>query len=428
MNRLCPLLLYLLPLCLAGNGCADNHGSHPTNMQVVEDMTARGGLDAFSVVQELDSAGQWSEDSSLPYENDGFLSDGPVDLGSRDLSMGDAAETPLFTDGALDLENTDAGMHAQEDANTMEGQTTDFEMPPPECVVNSARCESLSTFWEGSSAQYPIVLAHGFMGWGRGRWLDYFYDIPETLHEAGFSVFAAVVDPVASSEVRSRQLLAFVDEVRDCLCADKVNIIGHSQGGLDARMLIGPLNRLDAVASITTVASPHLGFQLADDVLANRGLGPSFLDALAVLASRLAHGPAVEEANLRATLGSMSIETRSAYNDMYPDPPSVPIFSFAGFTGLLSNGSPVCARGERPSPSRGDIVEPALLPMFGILGGPRTANDGLLPTDSCVWGRFMGCIAADHFDQIGQVSGLSDRFDFRNFYREHALFLASEGY
>lgn len=414
-------------LFLAGNGCADIHGSNREDTQTVDGVTI-GALDAFSDLHDMDAVGPLSRDSALSTQNDGTLMDDAMSLSDRDVSMVDAAETLLNPDGGLDSEITDAANLTHEDAATVGEQVTDSEIPTPQCLVNSARCESLSTFWEGSSAEYPIVLAHGFMGWGQGRWIDYFYDIPETLHEAGFSVFAAVVDPVASSEVRSRQLLAFVDEVRECSCADKVNIIGHSQGGLDARMLIGPLNRIDAVASITTVATPHLGFQLADDVLANRGLGPSFLDALVVLASSLAHGPAAEEADLRATLMSMSVERRSAYNSMYPDPPSVPVFSFAGFTGLLSNGSPVCAQGERPSPSGGDIVEPALLPMFGILGGPRTSNDGLLPTDSCVWGRFMGCIAADHFDQIGQVSGLSDRFNFRNFYREHAQFLASEGY
>ena len=241
-------------------------------------------------------------------------------------------------------------------------------------------------------------------------------------------MFAAALDPVASSEIRSAQLLTFVDNVRTCLCVDKVNLVGHSQGGLDARMLIGPLDRADAVASITTVSSPHLGFQLADDVIARRGLGPAFLDALAVLTSTLFLGPAAEQADFRATLSSMSIETRTAYNEAYPDPLSVPIYSYAGFTGIFSDGGEACERGEYPPPSRGDVVEPALLPMYGILGGPRRANDGIVPTANCIWGRFLGCIAADHFDQIGQVAGLSDQFDFRQFYREHADFLVSEGH
>ena len=72
-------------------------------------------------------------------------------------------------------------------------------------------------------------------------------------------------------------------------------------------------------------------------------------------------------------------------------------------------------------------MEPALLLTHGYLGGSRVPNDGIVTVEACIWGRFLGCIAADHFDQVGQISGLSD-FDFRDFYREHASFLANEGH
>ena len=59
--------------------------------------------------------------------------------------------------------------------------------------------------------------------------------------------------------------------------------------------MVGPHNREENVASITTISSPHLGFQLADDVLAARGLGPAFLNALTTLTSTLFLGPAESE-------------------------------------------------------------------------------------------------------------------------------------
>jgi hypothetical protein len=43
-----------------------------------------------------------------------------------------------------------------------------------------------------------------------------------------------------------------------------------------------------------------------------------------------------------------------------------------------------------------------------------------------VWGEFLGCIPADHFDQIGQLFGVSD-FDFKAFYLNHARFLEERG-
>ena len=296
------------------------------------------------------------------------------------------------------------------------------------CEPDPIACAEISAYWNGSASRYPIVLVHGFMGWDRRWWLDYFFDIPQTLHESGYSVFVAAMDPVASSEVRSEQLSIFLDAVLACSCKEKINLIGHSQGGLDARMIIGPHNRKQDVASITTISSPHLGFQLADDVLAAQGLGPAFLNALTTLTSTLFLGPAENENDLRATLHAMSIETRNAYNQRFPDPPEVPIYSYAGFTGPLSNGGAVCSSGRFESPERGDLVEPALLVLYGLLGGAQQPNDGVVPVDACVWGEFLGCIAADHWDQIGQAAGLSDQFDFRAFYRTHAAFLSEQGF
>ena len=200
----------------------------------------------------------------------------------------------LNADGSLgELEaSKDIGTLRDAGYQTDIRQTADAELT---CEPDPSVCTELSAYWNGSSSRYPIVLVHGFMGWDRRWWVDYFFDIPRTLHEAGYSVFVAALDPVASSEVRSEQLSIFLDAVLACTCKRKINLIGHSQGGLDARMMVGPHNREENVASITTISSPHLGFQLADDVLAARGLGPAFLNALTTLTSTLFLGPAESE-------------------------------------------------------------------------------------------------------------------------------------
>ena len=64
---------------------------------------------------------------------------------------------------------------------------------------------------------------------------------------------------------------------------------------------------------------------------------------------------------------------------------------------------------------------------FAFLGGSLVANDGLVPVESARWGRFRGCIPADHLDEIGQIGGLVDRFDYRRFYLELAEFIGDEG-
>src|SRR6185295_14036690 len=62
--------------------------------------------------------------------------------------------------------------------------------------------------------------------------------------------------------------------------AGKVNLIGHSEGGLDARYVLAV--RPDLIASLTTVATPHLGADLADffaDNIADGGFNSTVLAA-----------------------------------------------------------------------------------------------------------------------------------------------------
>ena len=59
-------------------------------------------------------------------------------------------------------------------------------------------------------------------------------------------------------------------------------------------------------------------------------------------------------------------------------------------------------------------------------------NDGLVPVESAKWGTFLGCIPADHLDEIGQIGGLSPGLgnDWRHkpFYRSLVSFLRARGY
>ena len=48
---------------------------------------------------------------------------------------------------------------------------------------------------------------------------------------------------------------------------EKVNIIGHSKGGLDARYAISCLEMEGKVASLTTIGTPHGGCKMVDHLL-----------------------------------------------------------------------------------------------------------------------------------------------------------------
>jgi len=58
---------------------------------------------------------------------------------------------------------------------------------------------------------YPLVLVHGFMGWGRDEVLGFKYwggfgDLQETLDRAGYRTYTGVVGPFASSWDRACEL------------------------------------------------------------------------------------------------------------------------------------------------------------------------------------------------------------------------------
>jgi triacylglycerol esterase/lipase EstA (alpha/beta hydrolase family) len=84
----------------------------------------------------------------------------------------------------------------------------------------------------------------------------------QALRRGGATVIAVQVSPLSSTEVRGEQLLARIDEILRETGAARVNLFGHSQGSLTARYAAA--KRPDLVASVTSVAGPNHGSELAD--------------------------------------------------------------------------------------------------------------------------------------------------------------------
>ena len=62
---------------------------------------------------------------------------------------------------------------------------------------------------------YPLVLVHGFTGWGRNELLGFKYwggfnDLQETLNQAGYRTHTGVVSPFASNWDRACELYAYL--------------------------------------------------------------------------------------------------------------------------------------------------------------------------------------------------------------------------
>ncbi|WHS59902.1 triacylglycerol lipase [Pseudomonas sp. G2-4] len=112
------------------------------------------------------------------------------------------------------------------------------------------------------ATRYPLVLVPGMLGFIRLVLYPYWYGIVSALRRGGAMVVAVKVSPLHSSEVRGEQLLARIEEILRQTGAQKVNLIGHSQGSLTARYAAA--KRPDLVASVTSVAGTNHGSELAD--------------------------------------------------------------------------------------------------------------------------------------------------------------------
>ena len=93
-----------------------------------------------------------------------------------------------------------------------------------------------------------------------------FGKIEHVLDNEGHLVYVATHDGFGSIENNAEQLKEYILKVLEETGAEKVNLIGHSKGGLDSKYLITHLGMEDKIASLTTLATPHKGSIIASTI------------------------------------------------------------------------------------------------------------------------------------------------------------------
>lgn len=116
------------------------------------------------------------------------------------------------------------------------------------------------------STRYPILLVHG-TGFRDLRRPVYWGRIPKTLERCGATVFYGQQDCWGSTETNAQALARRIFALTDETGCEKVHIIAHSKGGLDARAAASRYGVGDRIASLTTVCTPHRGSKTADLLL-----------------------------------------------------------------------------------------------------------------------------------------------------------------
>ncbi len=238
---------------------------------------------------------------------------------------------------------------------------------------------------------YPIVLVHGFLGWGEielfGRRHRYFRGVGEAMEEVGAPVHVVTLPPAASVEERAAALARAVHALE----APRVHLVAHSMGGVDARYAIAHLGLAERVASLVTIGSPHHGTPLAR--LGN-------LPPVAGLRRAIARAGISSDASEWLTPERMAL-----FNADVPDHPRVYYASVVGRT-PTEGANPLLRAGRR------------------LMARRAGSSDGIVPVQSQRWGEVIAELDADHWAQIGW----SRAFDARPIYREIARRLrAREG-
>jgi triacylglycerol lipase len=293
--------------------------------------------------------------------------------------------------------------------------------------------------------------------------LDYWYGILADLESHGATVFVANLSGFQSDlgrEGRGEQLLAYVKHVLALTGAQKVNLIGHSQGGLTSRYVAAVAPEL--VASVTTIGTPHQGSELADVIVKAldddpTGVAESLVAKFFNLMGRTWSSD--HNANQDALTAVRQLTTKGAasFNRLLPSAglglkscsSGEPTETRDGHTHLVYSWT---GRAIEPSKTlfggwmiandasvlgffdRANWIDPSTRTLFAtgtiMVGRGAGLNDGLVSVCSSMYGRVLATrYRWNHFDEINQLMGLLGQHaeDPRTVIRVHANRLKREG-
>jgi triacylglycerol lipase len=221
----------------------------------------------------------------------------------------------------------------------------------------------------------PIVLHHGFMGLGDIRIgpvkISYFRGIDRAIQRRGHPLILPRVHPTGSIELRARQLKEQILRNSETLGLgrQRVVLVAHSMGGLDARYMISKLAMADRVAALLTITSPHRGSPYADWCLKNLGQRLGGMRLMNMLGL-----------NVRAVTDLTTASCRR-FNRSVKNAAGVQYFSVSA---------------ARPW----HRVPPFAVHAHKLITAAEGDNDCLVSVKSSIWGEHLGIWPADHFHTI----------------------------
>jgi triacylglycerol lipase len=264
---------------------------------------------------------------------------------------------------------------------------------------------------EEIKVKYPIILIHGAGFRDKTLGFNYWGRIPNCLSEHGIRIYYGGTDAWGSIEYNAEIVKNKIIDILKESKTEKVNIIAHSRGGLEARYLISTLNIDYAVASLTTISTPHHGVKAMD-------IAVKTPDRLYKFISFFVNGWFKILGDKKPDYFISSRQLSEIYsiefNQQNPDNENVYYQSYAAKMKYFFS----------------DFNFIIMNPYIQMTDGD---NDGLCPVDSAKWGEFRGVVTTQGVFGISHA-GIVDAYkvkykgvDMMNFYLEIARELSEKG-
>ena len=262
------------------------------------------------------------------------------------------------------------------------------------------------------ATKYPVLLVHGIAFRDKTFFIKYWGNIPSVLEKDGAKVFTGKQQASGTIENNAIELKERVEEILKKTGSEKINIIAHSRGGLEARYIISMLGMENKVASLTTLATPHRGSSMADLIIKNIKNKKAIILFLDFYAKVIGDdNPESLNAGIELTTKKMKM-----FNDTVKDSDKVYYQSYAA--AIDKNFS-----------------NPLWKIMYDKIALTEGSNDGLVSVKSAAWGKFKGVVRCEgkprvtHADIIGLhfLSG-EKCFNAENFIRNVVHELKVSGY
>lgn len=258
--------------------------------------------------------------------------------------------------------------------------------------------------------RHPIVMLHGFGIVAALRRKGHLHHEAMHLREHGVLAYAPNVAPYHTVTVRSSMWQDRLEHVLRETGAEKLNIIAHSMGGLDARHLISEHGMHEVIASLTTISTPHHGSYTAQLMLEQ----PERLRETAADLVDWVGEKALSDATSDVLQALSELTPDHVCNHFNPDHPNHPSVRYWSYAGAAGKGTDI-------------PINPVMRLLNGPLYRAEGLNDGFVSVKSARWGTFMGTLKADHAQQVGIGVTDSGPFDSNRFYLSVARRLGREG-